>query len=367
MNIATASRPSATDLVPPLDTRAELVPVESSPRASEDRRAPIKNSPYPEICKTVLLAFVDLMESRGWSQAEAAKKIKHGPRKNAISGGALSQLLTGTYKADPVALCASIDRLINLESGRALFEVGSFVKTRLYKVFEQLADTAVITRGIACAHGGLLAGKTTNAIALSHLYDRATPVFVTVPYADSYRGFIRRLATVRHVAFHGPLSDVRERILSAFDETHLLIIDEFHQPVTHYSWSQAVRVYEFIREINDTCRCGILLVGQSAGWHTITTNDAFERLAATILSKDITNTIPTRGNDAEDLRSIAATFGLPAPTERDREFCKDVVAATSIGRFFDLLRLAGVRAKRLRQDLDWQHLREVHTNLLKLN
>lgn len=355
MTITTTARQDVSALIGSRETPAE------------DRRKPIRESHYPDHCKNILLSFLDLIESREWTQAEAARKVKHGPSKNAITSGALSQLLTGKYKADPSALCASIDRVVNLESGRAIFTSNGFVQTRMYKTMTEMADIAIITQGITCVHGGLLAGKTTNAGALAHLYDKASPIFMTAPYADSYGGFVKRLAAVRGVESRGTLSDVRERILQSFDSSHLLIIDEFHQPITHYSYSQAKRVFEFIREINDLCRCGILLIGASVGYETIMHDETFERIAASLYAKDITPFIPGKGNNETDLQAIAKTYGLPDPGEADLALCRDIVSHFSVGRLFEILKLAAGASERRGESLTWSTVQKIQGTLLKLN
>jgi DNA transposition AAA+ family ATPase len=364
MNPTTASRlitPSA-DLP---DRKAELSVVEPSTTAAEDRRQPILGSTYPDHCKRVLLAFLDLIEAREWSQAEAAKKIKHGPHQKPISNGTLSALLKGSYGADPRAICASVERLLNLENGRAQFADIAFVKTELFRVFETFANVTVVTRGISYLHGSFLSGKTVNAQALAHLYRNATPVFLTMPYAGSYGGFIKRLAAVRQVETNGTLDDVRERILSALDEHHLLIVDEAHQPNLNYSHSQAVRVFEFLREINDLCRCPILLIGHSEGFHDLTSHGSFEHLAGKVVGKSLDPYIPTAQKN--DLLAILAAYKLPEPSEADLAFCRDIIKTSSLARLFDLLRLASGRAENKGQRLDWTHVNHIHRTLLSLN
>lgn len=339
--------------------------------APENPRLPITTAPYPEPCKKVLHDLMDLMEEMGWSQTEAARKIKHGPRKNKLSTAALSQLLGGQYKADPTALCKAIERMINLERGRALFVDGGFVTTRLYKVLHDLADVAVITQRIGCLHGGLYAGKTTNGRALAGQYGNASTVFTTMPYADTYGGFIRRLANQRGLSLRGSLSDIRERILASLDSSHLLIIDEFHQALINYPHSQSVRVFEFIREINDLSRCAILLLGASTGYGILSTHPDYSRFAAAITAVDITNPkrdlrpgADSRGGD-DDLAAICKSFGLEA-NPHGLSLCQTLVRDHSVARLFDAFRLANGRAENRNQPLSWEHVFDVQATTLEL-
>lgn len=354
-----------------IDIPGEIIP-ENDAKTPEiipaDRwREAIRNSRYPGHCKDTLLAFVDLIEAREWSQTEAARNVKHGPHKKQLSGPALSQLLTGTYAADPTTLCKAIDRAIILERGRQLFGVAGFVPTRLYSVLSDLADIAVLTQRIACLHGGLLIGKTTAAHALCAQYDRAATLLFTVPYADTYGGFVRRLGKLRNVPLKGTLSDIRERIIESLDSTHLLVIDEFHQPLVTYSYSQAVRCFEFIREINDIARCGILLVGSSEGHAALITDERFERLAATLTSVDARSADRDLSPAAStaDLAKIAKSFALPSDPDR-LQFCAQIVNRSTVSRLFDTLRLASARAERRQQALTWDHVTDVASTALKL-
>lgn len=355
-----------------IDIPAQLIdapegPAETTTPQADRWRESIRSAAYPQAARDTLLAFVDLIETEGLSQSKAAALVKHGARKNALSGAALSQLLTGRYPADPTAICRAIDRAIALHRGRSLFAVSGFVQTRLYDALVELADIAVLTQRIACLHGGLLAGKTTNAHALAAQYDRAAVVLMTCPYADTYGGFVRRLATLRNVPHKGTLSDIREGILATFDSSHLLVIDEFHQPLVTYARSQCLRVLEFIREINDARRCGILLVGSSAGHSVLATDPLYERLAGTLTAVDICaprRDLTPSGSDA-DLRAIAASFGLPADPE-GLALCRAVCAGQNAAKLFDALRLASARAETRRQPLTWSTVAQVTTAQHKL-
>lgn len=326
----------------------------------------IASSAYPPYCRRVLLDLVDLIDERQWSQTEAARLIRHGRSQRQLSTAALSQLLTGAYKADPVALCRAVEKTVAQQRARALFAVSGYVETRLAAVIRDLADIAVVTQRIACLHGGMLVGKTVNAIALAGDYPRASTVFLTAPYADTYGGFVRRLAAARGVDPRGALSAVRETILDTFDESHLLIVDEFHQPLTSYSRAQGLRVFEFLREINDLRRCGILLVGSTSGFAVLTGDDAYSRIASTITAVDARDHSPAAPAGAEtDFASILRSFGLDPLPDRISILSR-VARDHTVSRVFDTLRLAAARASARKQPLTWQHYLDASAPALRL-
>ncbi|HRQ87824.1 MAG TPA: AAA family ATPase [Bacteroidia bacterium] len=326
----------------------------------------LATAPYPPHCKAILQSFLELIEERGWSQAEAARKVKHGPHQRALSDSALSQLFGGTYRADPVNLCKAIARTIDHERGRALYQRDGFARTRLYKTLIELADLAVVTQRIVCLHGGLLCGKSTAAAALAEEYSRAAVVTLTMPYADTYGAFVRRLARVRGIPLKGSLSDLREAIIASLDGTHLLVIDEFHQPLVSYAPRQALRTMEFIREINDISRCGILLVGATTGFAVLSSDPAYQRFAAGLSAVDVCAPAhDMRLVSEDDLAAVAAAFGLPYDADRIEQ-CRRIVEDHNAARLFDILRLAAGNAERRKLTLAWSHVADITQPTLSL-
>lgn len=351
-----------------IDIAATVIdgPASASAPVAADRRRSIDEAPYPAHCKAVLNAFLDLVEERGWSQAEAARKVKHGAHKQSLSAPALSQLLGGTYGADPGNLCKAIAKAIDHERGRALYTEGSFARTRLYKTLVELADLAVLTQRIACLHGGLLCGKSAAVAALAEEYARAAVISLVMPYADTYGAFVRRLARVRGIPLKGSLSDLREAILASLDGSHLLVIDEFHQPLVSYAPRQALRSMEFIREINDVSRCGIILVGATTGFAVLASEPAYQRLAAGLSAVDVC----AAGNDLrpvadDDLAAVAAAFGLPFDATALAR-CRSIVEDHNAARLYDILRLASGNAEREGRNLTWKHVAAIVTPTLTL-
>lgn len=324
----------------------------------------ILDSDYPGSCKAVLRALVVLMDERDWSQSQTAKKIKHGERKRPISTAALSQLLGGTYRADPEALCRSIARTIDHERGRAIYADGEFAETALYRSLVQLADLAVITQRIACLHGPSLCGKTTCAIRLAETYQRAAAIYMACPYADTYGGFVRRLARLRGVSLRGTLSDIREAILDSLDGSHLLVLDEFHQPLVAYARVQCRRVLEFIREIHDRSRTPVLLIGASAGYALLSTAPEYERLHRGLYSLDAAATGLLPANP-QDVATVARTFGLDLDA-RDLRDAVRIVQDHGVQRLYDLLRLARGNIADTAHALAWRHVSAIADPTLRL-
>lgn len=322
----------------------------------------LDNAPYSPSSIRILRAYSDLIDERGWTQAEAAAKIKHGRNKNGLSPAALSQLLSGTYAASPDAICRTIAATIEHERGRALFDTAQFARTRLYTRLTELADLAVLTQRITCLHGGLLIGKTTAAKALADQYTRAAVVSVTMPYADTYGSFIRRLAALRGLPLKGTLSDLRESILHSLDTSHLLIIDEFHQPLVSYARRQGLRTIEFIREINDTSRCGILLIGATTGYTALRTDPSYTRISASLSGADASDLLPTSD---DDLAAIVASFGLNWDDTKVNAI-RDIITTHNTARAFDLLRLASANAERHHRSLSYDDIQPLIQPILSL-
>lgn len=333
-------------------------------------RQSIAEANYPDPCKEVLQRLVDVMETRTYSQRIVAQKIKRGSHKQAVSAAVVNQLINGKYPSDPTGLCQSISAFINLETGRAIFRDGGFVKTRLYGTLEDLANVANTTQRVTVLHGANMAGKSVCAEALSRDYDKASVVLMRAPGGDSYGGFLRRLAFTLGLTPRGTLTQLREAILEAMDDNHLLFIDDFHEPLVTYSDRQAVRVFSFLREINDLCHCGIVLIGASEGLTILQTREAYDKFQDRIFfDRDARDFLPAIDDPGEfdglkDLNHICESFGLTAPSKANARICRNVIETTTVSRLFDLLKIARARTESEGAKLTWGQVIETQETVL---
>jgi hypothetical protein len=124
---------------------------------------------------------------------------------------------------------------------------------------------------------------------------------------------------------------------------------------------------EFIREINDLSRCGVLLVGSTAGFAILSTHPDYARLFASVTPVDVVAKTSRLKPDSRlaDLAKIAKSFGLQ-PDPDSLEYCANLADQHTMARLFDSLRLATGRADKRREELSWDHVLKVTESTLKL-
>jgi hypothetical protein len=145
----------------------------------------------------------------------------------------------------------------------------------------------------------------------------------------------------------------------------LLIVDEVQQCVYSRRENTAAKPIEFLREIFDAAKCGLVIcatpvfgdemeTGRFAG---ILRQCKLRRLCRLMLPA-----IPT----AADLDTFAAAYGLPPAAGDSLRMQTDVIREEALGIWLTLLRMAAKLAKRSGRPMGWEHVRRAHLGLKSL-
>lgn len=297
---------------------------------------------------------------QGWSLEEAAKNIHK-------ASNTLYQVFTGSHKAGKESIVSEIERLRATVIARAGTNALHFIETALTRRIWQVCDNCLIYQRIAFIFGDSQIGKTTALEEYQRTHNHGSTIYLRMPAAGKFGDFLRALAVKLRISNRLTSGDLKTRIKAAFDDRMILIIDEAHQAMrqNRSGRTYSTEPYEFLREIHDERKCGLVISatnvfrdeitdGHNAG---ILSQLSRRRLVALQLPNE-----PTR----EDLNTFSSAYGLDQPTGEALELQKTVIKEQALGVWLMLLRMTAGRCHKKSLDMDWVQVIKSYEMLKKL-
>ncbi len=235
------------------------------------------------------------------SQSAASKEI-------GISPAALTQVLNGTYAADPTSQYEKLERWLEQKAQAAVLRntlplAPDFIPTPTATRIISALSYAQLAGDMAMIYGGAGLGKT---LALKHFQSEINNVFVatmspaTVRVAAALEAICIALGTKSPP--YGALRMHREACRRLNGSGGLLIIDE----AQHLSES----ALDAIRAIHDETGIGIALVGNESLYSRMVGSSHAAHRNLDRLHSRIGKRLPLRRPTAADVEEIAAAFGV---------------------------------------------------------
>jgi hypothetical protein len=155
--------------------------------------------------------------------------------------------------------------------------------------------------------------------------------------------------------------DARTRVAHAVSRNTLLLVDELHELAMAAGKGTAMKVIEWLREVADGSRCGLVLCGTSSMEDDLINDPRLKGWLAQIDQRcqrvvRLPNRLP-----AEDIRLAAAAYGISGPSG-----CVESLLATiRMNRLVSCLALtaswcAGNNRAREPHPLNWESFRAVY-------
>lgn len=348
---------SATEILPettamlPLPQRAKeswytRIPGDVVHNATED---------LPEKQRQLIRWFYHYAADTNLSQEEVAKGI--GRDWNTVY-----QVFTGRHQASKNAICAEIATFKKLVEERAGIEHLDFVETRLTQRIWKLCDAARTYQRVVFIFSDSQIGKTINLEEYTRRNTAALKApthYVRMPTSGNFHEFLLQMADQLHIAKYTSSHVLKERIFSMIDSRTLLIVDEVHQCFLGTArlpkGTQHLRVIEFIREVFDRCKCGMVMCGTNTFRREMEQGYASGWLAQLSRRRLASLQLPAVP-DPEDLRAFSSAYGLENPTGEALEIQNDVIKREALGVWLTLLRMgAGIATKR-KEAMTWDHV-----------
>lgn len=362
----TAADPSADTSSAP--TSAE------SPRGGAARRFSISGAVIAKTCeglpdkeREALKWLSGYCTAKNISLKEIAPRILK-PNGESYSYDSLYQALTGRREVGqlgPVAEAIAAFRR-QVEESTVHLET-EFIETAISRKIFAICDKARSRRKMVLIFGESQIGKTTNLITYQDRHNHGETIYVRLPTGASATQLELELAFILNVPTSLNGADRRRAIVNCFDSRMLLIVDEAHEG--------SVRALNFVREIHDRRKCGVVLSGTKVLREQLHAGPYARNFRQILLRCMPALQLPDRPSKAE-LAAFAAAYDLgPAGSDeigarvtytddsgRERtktitaapaELQERVIARDGLGRWCMILQEARDMAQEKRRPVTW--------------
>jgi len=252
---------------------------------------------------------------RDLSRAQLEVLLRKANGKSTYSYDSIYQLLTGRRSeagASVEPICRAIADFRRMVDAIPVRD--GFKETRMARELWRYAKTAQERQSIGFVFGNFAVGKT---IALEELARRDPKViYARMPTRGHLNHWLKALARKLAMGDRQTVLDLSDRVIDSFEPGMLLIVDEADQVFTSVRNVLGIATLDFLRELWDRARCGIVLVMDHAGRDQVLHGPHKKRLQRLFRRRlpilQLPN-VPYR----EDLDLFAASYGLgPAPDEK---------------------------------------------------
>ncbi len=291
--------------------------------------------------------FYNYCQEKNLSLEDAGKAI----RKDSTT---VYRLLVGRYGAKYDNLLAEIARFRSVAAERDARRNIGFIETSVWKSINEACNYARINQERVLIYGPSQIGKTFALEEYQRRNNHGQTRLVRMPSAPTLQSFLNFLADACHVPHESNWTTTRSRIFASLDDRMLLIVDEAHEAFVGCSQSTSLRIMEFIREVHDRSKCGVVISGTKLLQHEIERGKSAPVLEQMrrrgIVDRILPDVLPRA-----DVLKFAEAFGLPAPEGAADEIIRQVVSSSGIKQVVSLLRAAGALALKQRKPLSWDH------------
>jgi DNA transposition AAA+ family ATPase len=283
------------------------------------------------------------------------------------SDSTISLVFRGKYPASLDNIVEAIEEFKELLAQRSQHRKIPFISTSMTEKIWNLCNACREFQRIGFIFGDQQIGKTAALEAYEEAHNHGSTIMATCPTGGALSYFLPKLCAPLHIEPHQRNNDLRRRILESFDDRMLLIIDEAHQCVPPCGSVSSVNTIEFVREIFNEAKCGVVICA------TNVFRESMEKQGTT-LEKILRQTnrrrlcslqLPNKPKQA-DLNAFAEAYGLPKSQGKDRELENKVVEQEALGMWLTLLRMASKIATQRGDSLQWQHVHFAYAGLKEL-
>jgi hypothetical protein len=350
-----------------MQTQTEDTPNQASPLlTARGQRVPgdIVNkatSDLPDNQRSAIRRFHALYMEQNLSIDEAAKLIRK-------DGSTLSLVFRGKYNAALDKVVEEIESYFDLSDKRSAGRKVEFIKTKLTTRIWQVCDVALELQRWAYIFGESQIGKTEALLAYARAHNHGSTIYIAMPTGGALGNFLTALAKKLRISPQLRESELRQRIIEAFDDRMLLIIDEASRCIPQGGRGNAERrvaSIEFTREIFDESHCGVVVCATN-----IFRDEMEDGILEKILRQSkrrravsmVLDDIPT----PEDLNTFAAAYGLAPAEGKALELQNLLCGDEALGMWLTLLRLAAKTASDNKQKMAWAHVLSAEKGLCLL-
>ncbi|MDA3923107.1 MAG: AAA family ATPase [Kiritimatiellae bacterium] len=295
-----------------------------------------------------------------WDQQRATAEIKRS------SWTTLYRVFQGTYEASYDSVIKAINRVKIITEQRAKLAAVDYIETSTWTTVRDVLDNALIGQEISTIDGNSQIGKTS---AIEH-YIAINPdkriVYVRVPAAPNKSIFYEAFAKACFLSNNRNYNTMRNTIINHIDDRTLIIFDEAHQLFLGTD-KTAVSIFEYIREVYDVTRCGVVLIGTNVLTEKLTKGASAKVYKQLVMRGVIHARLPDH-TPRSDIRKAAANFGFKgAPTPDASKVIKDINESNGFGVMLKVFKASATMAKKQGNKPSWDHFVEAWVILQQLS
>lgn len=299
-------------------------------------------------------------KENGFSLRRAATEL-------GIDQATIYRLFTCTYGAKLDNLCAKILRYRKMVEARGNINDMPFVETSIARKVGQVCQAAWASQSIAMIWGDTQIGKTYALQNYQRDNNHGTTKYVRLPAKAGVQMVAKEFARACYVSADSSFEGIRDRILKAVDSSNLVIVDEVHEAFISYQKTSAVSILEFLREIHDRTRCGMVLCMTNIG------RDEIERGKLSPVLKQLSRRgviklqLPDQAPEADFHLIAKRAFKLDKPEGDVLDIVRTIRHQNGIGVFCHFLKIGARIAKNAGEAFAWEHFQHGYNALTSLS
>lgn len=230
------------------------------------------------------------------------------------------------------------------------------VETSVITEIRKICDLTRSSCTISLIHGKNQTGKTLGLTTYRDHNNHGRTIYVRMRVGAGRTAFSHDLCSACGISVKNNFNEQRDRIIGYFDSQTLLIVDEMHQA---FLGKLRLATIEFIREIHDLSKCGVVLCGTEVFVNALGDLKHKEFLGQ-LANRGIARLyVPTRPKRS-DLAAVMGAYGLDAPHGEARRIVEAIAAEQGIGRVTKYLRMARAVAMKKQEEISWDYFMATH-------
>lgn len=343
------------------NTAANISPAVTVADVYTAKREALARANYDPQTTEVLNWVIDTAEQNQWSFNKAAAKI-------GTSATVLSRIISGSYQASGERIVALISAFrTQYENRRTVADI-RYVETSLSRRIWGGIEYASTFQEIVSIIGNSQMSKTSSALEYRRRRQAAgdeSVLIIRMPVNPSPAKVVHALLEELGLPANLSRAAAVSAIKRAITPRHTLIVDEVHQVAT--SPIRGIQAVEFLRELYDETRCGLVLIGTNV-WSAILagrSRQEWQGLLKQTLLRGMNIVLPARLGFSDE-QAIWQSFGLPEPDRETYAIVNKITSEFGLGRYVKRLRAGATAAIRRGVTYTWRGFLDVHEQITAL-
>lgn len=365
----TLEQPNDLEMVPTRTTSTSLLP-------SDDGEVPLNINParyynipgdtvfastesLPDDQRAALRWLHAFASERNISLGQVAANLKQA-NGSPYSSSTIYKALTGRHGAELDKITKSILDYRQFVEDAQRVDRKPFFKIRVASEIFERCELARKYQRFSFIFGEPQIGKTHALEEYTRTHNHGETIYVRLPAGGDYTSVLEEFAIALRISPQQKPKEIARRVRRCFSPKMLLILDEGHQLFVNSIQKKTV---EFIREIYDRCKCGVVLCGTKVlqdemqrGRH----KDLLRQLNLRGIGKGVL--LPDRPYRS-DLNAIAKFYNLAPADGRALAIQDEVIRTDGLGFWCCILECGQQIALNRKQKMKWDHVVDAHTAL----